>query len=78
MAIRRSRHWLRAHAGGEVHGGAAVGDFDPAPRAMHVEDNEQVDRSVALVFAVVALELSSMAGIDWRVSPMSWTGGSVT
>src|ERR1700678_1561568 len=47
-----------AHAGGEVHGGAAVGDFDPAPRAMHVEENEQVGRSVALVFAVVALELS--------------------
>src|SRR5258707_6173204 len=47
-----------AHAGGEVHSGAAVGDFDPAPRAMHVEDDEQVGRSVALVFAVVALELS--------------------
>src|ERR1700675_4012746 len=47
-----------AHAGGEVHGGAAVGDFDPAPRAMHVEENEQVGRSVALVFAVVAFELS--------------------
>src|SRR6202040_2032555 len=31
---------------------------DPAPRAMHVEENEQVGRSVALVFAVVALELS--------------------
>jgi hypothetical protein len=47
-----------AHAGGEVHGGAAVGDLDPAPGAMRVEDDEQVGRSVALVFAVITSELS--------------------
>src|SRR5204862_3070775 len=34
-----------AHAGGEVDGGTAVGDFDFAPGPMHVEEDEQVGRS---------------------------------
>jgi hypothetical protein len=29
-----------AHADGEVHGGAAVADFDLAPGPMHVEEDE--------------------------------------
>ena len=49
-----------AHAGGEVHCGAAVGDFDLAPGSMHVEEDEQIGRSIALVLAVVALELSRL------------------
>src|SRR5205807_9903579 len=47
-----------AHAGGEVHRGAAVGNFDLAPRAMNVEEDEQIGPSIALVFAVVALDLA--------------------
>src|SRR6266852_9119844 len=46
-----------AHAGGEVYGGTAVGDFDFAPGPMRVEEDEQVGRAVALVLAVVALDL---------------------
>jgi hypothetical protein len=30
-----------AHADGEVHGGAAVADFDLAPGPMHVEEDER-------------------------------------
>ena len=51
------------HAGGEVDGGTAAGDFDLAPRSMHVEEDEQVGRSVAFVLAVVALELTRL-GLD--------------
>jgi len=36
------------HAGGEVDGGAAIGDFDLAPRSMHVGEDEQVGGAVAL------------------------------
>ena len=47
-----------AHAGGEVHCGAAVGDFDLAPGSMHVQEDEQVGGSIALILAVVALQLT--------------------
>ena len=49
-----------AHAGGEVDCGAAVGDFDLAPGSMHVEEDEQVGRPIALVLAVVALDLARL------------------
>jgi hypothetical protein len=52
-----------AHAGGKVHGGATVGDFDLAPGPMHIEEDEQVGRPIALVFAVVALKLPRL-GIE--------------
>jgi hypothetical protein len=54
-----------AHAGGEVDGGTAVGDFDLAPRSMHVEEDEQVGGPVAFILAVVALKLTRL-GLDWR------------
>src|SRR3984893_4831392 len=48
------------HAGGEVDRSPVVGHFDLAPGPMHVEEDEQVGRSIALVFAVVALELARL------------------
>lgn len=41
-----------AHAVGEVAGRALVGHFDLAPGSVRVEEDEQVDRAVAAVFAV--------------------------
>ena len=46
------------HAGGEVDGGAAVGDFDLAPGPMHVKEDEQIGGAIALVLAIVALQLA--------------------
>ena len=54
-----------AHALSEVLVGAPVGDFDPAPRLMGVEQDEQVECAVAAVFTVVALELAGL-GRDGR------------
>ena len=51
------------HAGSEVDGGAAVGDLDPAPGPMHVEEDEQVGGAIALILAIVALELARL-GLD--------------
>src|SRR5258708_27824413 len=51
-----------AHADGEVLIGAPVGDLDLAPRAVGVEEDEQVDRAVAAIFAVVAFELTGDGG----------------
>src|SRR5882762_2240676 len=50
-------------AGGEVDGGAAVGDFDLAPGPMHVEEDEEVGRPIALILAVEALKLTRL-GLD--------------
>ena len=47
-----------AHAPGEIAGGAMVGDFDPAPRAVSVEEDEEVDGAVAAILVVEALGLS--------------------
>lgn len=47
-----------AHADGKVFCGAPLGDLDLAPGAVHVEEDEQVGGAVALVLAVVALELA--------------------
>jgi len=41
---------------------------------MHVEEDEQVGRSIALILAVETFELAGAAGIGWRISPMSCVG----
>jgi hypothetical protein len=58
-------------AGSEVDGGAAVSDFDLAPGSMHVEEDEQIGGSVALIFAVVALQLTRL-GLD-RLADSVWS-----
>jgi hypothetical protein len=45
------------HALGEVARGALRSDLDLAPGPVRVEEDEQVDRAVAPVLAIVALEL---------------------
>ena len=51
------------HADGKVPVGAPVGDLDPAPGPMGVEEDEQVDCAVAVILAIVTLELAR-AGRD--------------
>src|SRR5215471_7200352 len=46
-----------AHTLGEVASRAVLGDLDPAPAAMDIEEHEQIGRAVALIFAVIAFEL---------------------
>jgi hypothetical protein len=45
---------------GEVLVGAPVGDLYPAPEAVGVEEDEQIDGAVASIFAVVALKLARL------------------
>src|SRR5271157_5325744 len=47
-----------AHAKGEVVSGAMISDLDPAPRAMGIEEDEEIDGAVAAIFVVEALEPS--------------------
>src|SRR5271166_5794036 len=47
-----------AHAKGEVVSGAMIGDLDPAPRAMGIEEDEEIDGAVAAILVVEALEPS--------------------
>jgi hypothetical protein len=47
-----------AHAAGEVDCGPALGDFDLTPGPMDVEEDEQVGGSVAVILAIIALELA--------------------
>ena len=54
-----------SHAVGEVLVGAPVSDFHPAPGSMGVEEDEEIDRAIAAIFAVVTFELSRL-GRDWR------------
>ena len=49
-----------AHAVGEVAAVAPLGDLDLAPGPVRVEEDEQVDRAVAAVLAVVALQLAGL------------------
>src|ERR1700730_15931524 len=46
-----------AHTLGEVTGQAGVGAAAAGPAAMDIEEDEQIGRAVALIFAVVAFEL---------------------
>ena len=63
-----------AHAKGEVVSGATTRDLDPAPGAMGVKEDEEIDGAVAAMFVIEALGPSGAAGIGWRASPMSWVG----
>src|SRR6266508_1070840 len=47
-----------AHAVSVVFCRSALSDFDLTPGSMHVEEDEQVGRSIALVLAVGTLELA--------------------
>jgi hypothetical protein len=48
------------HAGSDVEDGAAIGDFDLAPGPMHVEEDEQIGCAIALILAIVTLQLSRL------------------
>jgi hypothetical protein len=63
-----------AHAEGEVLSGAPCRDLHLAPGAVHVEEDEQVCRPVAVILAIVSLDLTGLGGIGWRTSPISWIG----
>src|SRR3977135_4621200 len=65
-----------AHAVGEVAGGALVGDLDRAPGPVGVEEDEQVDRAIAAILAVVALELARR-GRDRLGEPPRHPGGGL-
>src|SRR5271165_2280271 len=47
-----------AHALGVVFCRSPLSDLDLAPGSMHVEEDEQVGRSIALILAVVTFELA--------------------
>ena len=63
-----------AHAKGEVVSGAPISDLDPAPRAMGVKEDEEIDGAVAAIFVIAALGPSRRGRDGWRASPMSWVG----
>ena len=63
-----------AHAKGEVVSGAMTRDLDPAPRAMGVKEDEEIDDAVAAILVVETFGPSRGRGIGWRASPMSWEG----
>src|ERR1700751_474065 len=49
-----------AHTLGVVFCGSSFGDLDLTPGSMRVEEDEQVDRSVAFIFAVGAFDLARL------------------
>ena len=63
-----------AHALGVIFCRSLLGDFDLAPGTMHVEKNEEIDRTIATILVVVTFELTRLAGMGRRTSPMSCTG----
>jgi hypothetical protein len=63
-----------AHALGEVFCCSPLSDLDLAPGSMHVEEDEQVGRSIALVLAVVTFELAR-SGRDWLAYLTDELGG---
>ena len=67
LGVRKVNVGEFAHAGGEVNGGAAVGDLDLAPGPMRVEEDQQFDRSVVLILAVGAFDLGQL-GRDRRAN----------
>ena len=50
------------HAGREVNGGAAIGDFDLAPGPMHVEEDEQIGGAIALCGATIKMRTERQSG----------------
>ena len=53
-----------AGPGGEVVSGATIGDLDPAPRAMGIDEDEEIDGAVAAILVVEALGGPSGCGRD--------------
>ena len=51
-----------AHALSKVLRGPSVGDLHPTPRVVHVEEDKEIDCSIAAVLEVVALKLT---GLGW-------------
>src|ERR1700674_4646226 len=47
-----------AHASGVVFCRSPLGDFDLAPRTMNVEENEEIDRTIATILVIVTFELT--------------------
>jgi hypothetical protein len=45
-----------AHAEGEILGGAVICNLDLAPRALGIEEDEQIDGAVAAILVVEALK----------------------
>ena len=48
-----------AHALGVVFCRSPLGDFDLAPWTMHVEENEEIDRTIAMI--LVTFELTRVS-----------------
>ena len=55
VGLRKMHVYKFAHALSEVVCGAPVRNFDMAPGAMGIEQDEQIERAVAPIFVVVAL-----------------------
>ena len=53
-----------AHAKGEVVSGATISDLDPAPRAMGIDEDEEIDGAVAAILVVEALKRLGVDYID--------------
>src|SRR5271166_2757887 len=49
-----------AHAFGKVLRGALFGDLDPSPGPMRVEEDKEIDRPVASIFAIIAFRLARL------------------
>ena len=45
-----------AHAESEIPGGAVISNLDLAPRAVGIEEDEQIDGAVAAILVVEALK----------------------
>jgi hypothetical protein len=50
-----------AHAKGEVVSGATISDLDPAPRAMGIDEDKEIDGAVAAILVVEADPSASRA-----------------
>src|ERR1700692_4283046 len=53
-----------AHASGVVFCRSPLGGFDLAPGTMNVEENEEIDRTIATILVIVTFELTR-PGRDW-------------
>src|ERR1700693_4331767 len=53
-----------AHASGVVFCRSPLGDFDLAPGTVNVEENEEIDRTIATILVIVTFELTR-PGRDW-------------
>src|SRR4051794_30226671 len=65
-----------AHADGEVLCRVAIGDLDLAPGLVGLEEDEQVGRPIALILAVVALDLARL-GRDRLMGLTDELGGAL-